>query len=333
MMKSKPICLCFISAMVVLAAGSADALIMTLWDFGSETLYSEQPAIDRTATAASIVVQGGLKDNNGKSGVAYVDADGTPRLAGRAAAWDNVNSESELIITVNTSGWHDMILRWDYYSESTVGKEGPIRFDLDYRVGPEGAWKSLLNNQVLTRNSQWNSFSHNMVLLSEIENRPFVELRISDFPYDERGGTFKIDNLELTGALLPSTMTLLAPNGGENLMTGQIFDVRWYAGGSVSFVKLEYSLDAGAEWTEIATVNNTGVYGWQIPDANSLDCLVRASNAINPLVYDVSNAHFRIFRCLLQFDLNGDCYVDLRDLALLASEWLRCGDVLDPRCL
>ncbi len=310
------------------------AAVIALWDFGTDADYSEEVVINRTAGTPAIIIQGGDKDSNGKSGIDYVDADGTEHAAGRAAAWNNVNSESELVITVDTTGWQDMILRWDYFSEDTVGRLGPATFDFYYRTNPQADWTRLFNNETLIRDSLWHEYVLNVVLFNQLENQPFVQFRMDDLQRgDESGGTFKIDNIELTGALIPGSVGLLAPNGGENLMTGDIFDIRWQTGGTVSLVKLEYSINSGVDWIDIATAPDTGVYGWQIPDANSLDCYVRISNAVNPQVFDVSNARFRIFRCLLQFDLNGDCYVDLADLALLASEWLQCGDVLDPRCL
>jgi hypothetical protein len=313
-------------------AGRADAMVMAFWDFGSGAGYTEQPLIDYTG-GATLLLEFGEIDINGKTGVAYVDADGGSHLAGWAAAWDNVNSESQILITVNTMGWRDMILRWDYASENTVGDLGPISFDMDYRVGPAGTWQTLLNNQLLVRNSLWQPFSYNVVLLSQIENKPFVQFRIDDLSEgDETGGSFTIDNVELTGAPLPSSILLLAPNGGENLVAGQVFDIRWQTTGTINSVNLEYSLNNGAQWTPIATAANSGVFVWEIPDANSPNCLVRAGNAANPQVFDISAGAFRIFECLLNFDLNGDCYIDLRDLALLASEWLLCGDVLDPRC-
>ncbi|MCK4998742.1 MAG: hypothetical protein KAS23_04375, partial [Anaerohalosphaera sp.] len=32
------------------------------------------------------------------------------------------------------------------------------------------------------------------------------------------------------------------------------------------------------------------------------------------------------YACTLTADLNGDCFVDMADLAVLANEWLQCGD-------
>ena len=31
-------------------------------------------------------------------------------------------------------------------------------------------------------------------------------------------------------------------------------------------------------------------------------------------------------------DLNGDCYIDLSDFAILAAQWLECGNPFDENC-
>ncbi len=327
---------CIISVVSIVSGLSrAEVGIMAFWDFGPDSGYTEQVLIHNIADTPTLTLQNGDKDLNGKAGLPYRDQAGTLHLSGRAGAWNNVNSYSEIIITVNTTGWRAMTLRWDYLSENTdVDNLGPRSFDMDYRVGQAGDWVEILNNDPLTRDTAWHEFTKGFSFLTAIENKPFIQFRINDLSRgDESGGTFKIDNIELTGTPIASSITIWTPNGGENLMTGEVFNIRWATSGIIGSVKLEYSVNNGAGWTGIDTVANTGFFAWEIPDANSLNCLVRVSNIANPQAYDTSNATFRIFRCLLNFDLNGDCYIDMRDLALLASEWLLCGDVLDPRCL
>jgi hypothetical protein len=72
---------------------------------------------------------------------------------------------------------------------------------------------------------------------------------------------------------------------------------------------------------------------WEVPDVNnSQQCLVRISGAACPHVNDTSDAVFTIYRCTLAYDLNGDCYVDFYDFALMALEWQECGNPYDPNC-
>ena len=71
-----------------------------------------------------------------------------------------------------------------------------------------------------------------------------------------------------------------------------------------------------------------------MPAVDSSDCLIRVSDARDRGSYDTSDAAFSIFTCYakLTADLNGDCYVDFADLAILMGEWLACGNPLDPNC-
>ncbi len=129
---------------------------------------------------------------------------------------------------------------------------------------------------------------------------------------------------------------LIRPNGAERVAAGRPYGVQWTMtpGAEVRRVILEYSLDGGAGWTFIDEVDNTGAYDWTAPKADSALCLVRVSDAEAPATSDTSDAPFSIFAChaKLAADLNGDCYVDFADLAILMSEWLRCGNPLDPSC-
>ncbi len=278
----------------------------------------------------------GIRTTTASQASSYTVQDGTPHAPGQAGVWNNVNGCSEIVITVNTTGWWGLMLRWDYNSENTVDDYGPPSFDLDYRTSETGDWVELLDDEPLIRDTAWHGFTRFLYSLGAIEDEPFVQFRIYDLSrQDESGGVFRVDNIELTGNPVASSFTVLTPNGGENLMAGDVSFISWTwtTSGIVDSVDLEYSVNNGAHWTEIGTVPNTGVHAWEVPGVDSFNCLVRVSNTANPLASDDSNATFRIFQCTLNYDLSGDCYMDLLDLAMLVSEWLQCGDVLDPRCL
>jgi hypothetical protein len=127
-------------------------------------------------------------------------------------------------------------------------------------------------------------------------------------------------------------LTLLTPNGGEELVAGSSYDITWETTGVVEDVVIEYSVNNGADWTAIDTVANSNSYQWLVPDINSNQCLVWINDVDYPATEDVSDNVFRIYICTLGYDLNHDCFVNLLDLSLLASEWLQCGDPDDPQC-
>ncbi len=119
-----------------------------------------------------------------------------------------------------------------------------------------------------------------LVRISEIDGQP---LDISD-------AVFSIVSPQ-TGDL-----TVLTPNGGENLEVGSEYNISWDCSG-VNLVVIEYSVNSGATWLYIDEVSaDNGSYTWLIPGPPSENCLVRIKGAgsdENPV--DVSDAVFTIF--------------------------------------
>jgi len=91
------------------------------------------------------------------------------------------------------------------------------------------------------------------------------------------------------------TLTLTAPNGGENWAVRSTQNITWTDTGSVTNVKLQYSSDNGNNWSDIdPLVPNTGSYSWTIPTVSSSQCLVKISDAANASCADISDAVFTI---------------------------------------
>jgi hypothetical protein len=129
---------------------------------------------------------------------------------------------------------------------------------------------------------------------------------------------------------------VLSPNGGEQLAAAMTYIITWKTleGAEIDEVIIDYSPDGGQTWENIDTCENAGSYPWDVPPIDSNQCLVRVSDAGNITVGDISDYVFTIFQCRqeLDGDLNGDCYVDLLDLAILVGDWLKCGNPFDPSC-
>jgi len=123
-------------------------------------------------------------------------------------------------------------------------------------------------------------------------NFEFVESnKITDnnsIPYDVTfvGGTIS-ENL--------ATLELTAPNGDESWEVGSSNNITWTSSG-IDNVKLEYSLDDGANWLVViaSTPASTGSFSWTIPDTPSELCKARISDATNSSLFDVSNSVFSI---------------------------------------
>jgi len=130
-------------------------------------------------------------------------------------------------------------------------------------------------------------------------------------------------------------LALVKPNGSENIIAGRIYTIEWQSSGSINQVLIEYSDSNGVSWTAVSPANagNNRRCNWLVPKINSQECLVRITDGSDPGVSDVSDTVFTIYQCTLKFDVTGDCIVNMRDFALLASEWLQCGNPFDPNCL
>ncbi|MGE5342587.1 MAG: lectin-like protein [Candidatus Omnitrophota bacterium] len=71
-------------------------------------------------------------------------------------------------------------------------------------------------------------------------------------------------------------LTVTCPNGGEVWLYGSIHTIKWDKTGTLSTVKIEYTLNGGTNWITIAeSAPNTGSYTWTVPSSRSSNCLIR----------------------------------------------------------
>jgi len=92
------------------------------------------------------------------------------------------------------------------------------------------------------------------------------------------------------------SLTLLRPNGGEEIKAGQWFDIAWVTEGVVDEILIEYFTPDSPEWLAIAVVENTGFYRWRVPQQQNTHCLLRISDCTNPAIMDFSDDFFTIGR-------------------------------------
>jgi len=90
---------------------------------------------------------------------------------------------------------------------------------------------------------------------------------------------------------------LIAPNGGDTLISGENYTITWWTNWSLyPFGKLEYSSDGGNIWNiiidSISHQYTYNYYQWSVPNLNSDSCLIRIGDY--PCYYDVSDSFFTI---------------------------------------
>ena len=92
-------------------------------------------------------------------------------------------------------------------------------------------------------------------------------------------------------------VTVISPNGGERFARDSATIVRWSTAGvgeDGPEVRAQYSVDAGATWTTIATEDATnGLHAWIVPDRPTKRALVRVI-AVDGSIGDTSDAYFEI---------------------------------------
>jgi hypothetical protein len=75
---------------------------------------------------------------------------------------------------------------------------------------------------------------------------------------------------------------------------GSVHDITWTSLGTSGNVRIEYSVNNGSAWTDVAaSTADDGSLAWTVPNAPSISCLVRVSDT-DGTPTDVSNAVFTI---------------------------------------
>jgi hypothetical protein len=201
-----------------------NASLMAVWDFGpSPAGYTLAPQYEYVSGVPTLAAGKASYDIDGGNGIDFIDAGGNSHAAGQALHWNDVSksdgNDAYIIVTIDTTGWQDMSIRWDYKSDNSGGSQGPVRFDLDYMVG-SGDWVNLLNNQGITRDGLWNGFSYDLSSLTAINNQPLVQFRINDIKEDDiKDGDYWQDNIQLTGTAVPEPLSVvLLALGGAVLL-------------------------------------------------------------------------------------------------------------------
>jgi hypothetical protein len=95
--------------------------------------------------------------------------------------------------------------------------------------------------------------------------------------------------------LIPNTVSLLQPNGGEFWIQGQTKQIRWARTGDVDSVRLDYSTNNGTTWTPIATTPAIPTsYNWLVPAVTTTQARVRVTWTDSSNVTDQSDNVFTI---------------------------------------
>jgi len=150
---------------------------------------------------------------------------------------------------------------------------------IEYSIDNGSTWVVILATTPNDGNQAW-----------IIPNTPSGQclVRITDPLYPSN---FDISNVVFT--ILTPLTNVTSPNGGEVLIGCTTYTISFAKCGTIGNTKLEYSLDNGVNWIQIATNITTLTYAWTVPNVSSNQCLIRATD-LTSLVTDLSDAVFII---------------------------------------
>ena len=171
--------------------------------------------------------------------------------------------------------------------EITWNNTGDINYvTIKYSTDNGTTWKTIAKNAA-------NRHSYNWVVPETVSDRCLVRVTANDGDLDPKPSD--VSDAVFSIILPPSPIiNVTSPNGGEQLTVGTRFPITWYATNSRGEAIIEYSVNGGENWREIAgSTENDGEYDWTVPDDPSDSCLVRISETGGqPL--DISDAVFSI---------------------------------------
>ena len=167
---------------LIILIGFASAVTLSEWDFEASDLI---PSTD--ITSGAILTISNTRDVSYFSGVAPSDP-----TAMSTAAWNNVNEYIE--ISVNTSGYEDIIIKFD----EQVSDTGPTVFQMQDSAA--GTTFTNLGSVTSTALDFTANPMHTFVFssITTIDNNTNTEFRIAVLTAaSDAAGTFRIDNLKI----------------------------------------------------------------------------------------------------------------------------------------
>jgi len=169
-----------------------------------------------------------------------------------------------LLITITSPNGGE---NWRAYRNRDItwassGTSGTV--NIEYSINNGSSWSEVIDSIPDTGAYSWT-----------IPNTPSDSclVRITDTdgsPSDTSDGVFTI---------LPASITIVSPNGGEEWQADSTYNVTWTSIGTIGFIKIKYSANNGSDWTNITTGTwNDGTYPWTVPNISSDSCLVRITD-------------------------------------------------------
>jgi photosystem II stability/assembly factor-like uncharacterized protein len=154
--------------------------------------------------------------------------------------------------------------------------------NIDYSVDSL-TWNSIVTNYPNTGNYTWTI---------PYISADSVWYRVQDFLITS---IFDINDVPQKIMIIDSSLTLVNPANGINILAGSNYIITWNSSG-IDFVDIDFSNDNGLTWNSIATNINgyLGQYTWSVPSITTNNALVKIKNSNYPTQFVQNQAVFNI---------------------------------------
>jgi len=191
-------------------------------------------------------------------------------------------------------GGHKHTIKW--ISESLIEN-----IDIEYSTDGGSGWAYIDTVSADTGEYVWD-------VAAEASEECLIRISNNDPPgeSDESDDFFRIRQL-----------ILLKPNGGEELLAGDIYDIKWEIEEYADGIDISFSSNNGDSWSFIDTVPmEPNLYEWEVPYVGSTECLIKINDSGEPNLLDTSDDVFTVKKIIVDHPNGGERFrvYDVNDI-------------------
>ena len=260
--------------------------IVSYWDFSNNKLkaaefINEQWCIEQVDNSGNDVGENSflaISPNEEKAGIVYFDNS----ITAVKFAEKNIKTQLTVVEPNGSESWEAGFS----YNIKWLQPVDVVNVNVKYSVDGGNTWFTIVNNTENDGVFSW-----------EIPNNPsdICLVKIID-SNDSENYDIGDDHF----SIIPYSITVISPNGNEIWEVDSEQEIQWETTGSISNVKLEFSIDGGQNWQLLSDgIENDGLYLWEIPNFVSSNSFIKIYDVTNLSINDISNEPFSIAAAVL----------------------------------